>query len=496
MDLFVIVLQVLYVVLTTPLILYAAATTYLIYLFLLHRGKRPQAPVIADAALPKVTIQLPLYNESSVAARLVRSVAALDYPRDRLHIQVLDDSTDGTTEVLQQMLALFAGQGLRIDLIHRTDRTGYKAGALANGLSQTDGEIIAIFDADFLPPRDFLRKTVPYFFLDDRVGVVQTRWGHLNDDDNLLTRTEALMIDGHFAIEQFARSAGDLIFLFNGTCGLWRRSTIIDAGGWHDDTLGEDTDLSFRAQMKGWRFIFVPDVIVPGEVPPNLLAFRVQQARWSKGTTQVLIKLGWKILRSPLTLRQRIMGLIQLMPYFSQMLALVILLLMPILMVTQGLNGLPLGPLGLFGASVPILYVLSQQALYRNWVARSLMFPVLMICSSGLTINNTLAVIEAILGKRKVFQRTPKFNRMGGSSGEFEVEDNKPVIDATTLIELAVGTYVLFGALLATSLSVALVPYFVMYVVGFYSVAIWSIAERIALRRPPERIIGTEAAEA
>jgi hypothetical protein len=184
------------------------------------------------------------------------------------------------------------------------------------------------------------------------------------------------------------------------------------------------------------------------------------------------------------------------MPYFSQMLALMILLLMPILMITQGLNGLPLGPLGLFGASVPILYVLSQQALYRNWVARSLMFPVLMICSSGLTINNTLAVIEAILGKRKVFQRTPKFNRMGGSSGDFEVEDNKPVIDATTLIELAGGTYALLGALLATSLSVGLVPYFVMYVVGFYSVAIWSIAERIALRRPPELLIGTEAAEA
>jgi cellulose synthase/poly-beta-1,6-N-acetylglucosamine synthase-like glycosyltransferase len=491
MDTLIDILKLIYLLLVIPLVLYALGTTYLLILFILNRHKRPYAPPVADKDLPCVTVQLPLYNERFVAERLIDAVAALDYPRPKLHIQVLDDSTDDTVDLVRERVSRLQAQGLRIDLIHRTDRTGYKAGALENGMHYTDGEFIAIFDADFIPAPDFLRRTVPYFFTDERVGVVQTRWGHLNADDNLLTRSEALMIDGHFAVEQFARSSGDLIFTFNGTCGLWRRKAIEDAGGWQHDTLTEDSDLSFRAQMKGWRFVFVPDVMVPGEVPPHMVAFKQQQARWAKGTTQVLLKLALPLLRSPLSIRKRLMGVLQLLPYPSQPLALAILLLMPALVVTRALHDLPLGPLGLLSVSIPALYVLSQQYLYDNWLKRSLVFPVLMAFSSGLSVNNSRAAISAFLGKSSEFKRTPKFNLGGGASGSApgaatplsrsQIQQYATLIDQTTLWELAFGLYSLFGAVVAAVFAPSMIPYFVLYVIGFFSVAIWSIVDRRSL---------------
>lgn len=477
-------LKVFYILLTIPLLLYALGTIYLLYLFIRHRSEKPQAPALRDDELPCVTVQLPLYNERFVAERLIDAVAVLDYPRDRLHIQVLDDSTDETYALLHERVTQLKTQGLNIDLIHRTDRTGYKAGALENGMKYTKGEFIAIFDADFVPQKDFLRKTVPYFFLDKRIGVVQTRWGHLNPNDNLLTRSEALMIDGHFAVEQFARSSGDLIFTFNGTCGLWRRAAIVDAGGWQHDTLTEDSDLSFRAQMKGWRFLFVPDVMVPGEVPPHMVAFKQQQARWAKGTTQVLLKLALPLAKSPLSLRKRIMGILQLMPYPSQPLALCILLLMPIMIMTHALTDLPLGPLGMLSATIPIMYVLSQQMLYKNWVQRSFVFPILMIFSSGMTVNNSSAAISAFLGQRSEFKRTPKFNLNGEkkSINMKQIKQYAALVDKSTIWELIFGSYALFGALLSSLLSPSLIPYFAMYVLGFFSVALWSIRDRYTLQ--------------
>ncbi|MBX3065575.1 MAG: glycosyltransferase family 2 protein [Anaerolineae bacterium] len=436
---------------------------------------------MAENQLPPVTVQLPLFNERYVAARLIDAVAALDYPRDRLHIQVLDDSTDDTPDLLKTQIEQLRSRGLRIDLIHRTDRTGYKAGALENGMLQTDGEFIAIFDADFVPTPDFLRKTVPYFYADPRIGVVQTRWGHLNPDDNLLTRSEALMIDGHFAVEQFARSAGDLIFTFNGTGGLWRRATIEDAGGWQHDTLTEDSDLSFRAQMRGWKFLFVPDVMVPGEVPPQMVAFKQQQARWAKGTTQVLRKHWLSLLRSRLSLRKRIMGVLQLLPYPSQPLALGLLILMPLLILTQSLKDLPLGPLGLLSAAVPILYILSQQSLYDNWLKRSMVFPLLMVFSSGLTVNNSRAALSAFIsGRPEEFKRTPKYNLGGGrpATRVKQAGQYAQLVDRNTVWELLFGCYALGGALLAYNRAPGLVAYFLLYVLGFFSVAGWSIADR------------------
>ena len=483
MNTLLVLLKIVYVLLTIPLLLYGLGTIYLIYLFIRHRHEKPQAPILKDVELPYVTVQLPLYNEQFVAERLLTAVSVLDYPRDRLHIQVLDDSTDETVELVRERVAQLKAQGLPIDVIHRTDRTGYKAGALENGLKYTKGEFVAIFDADFVPDPDFLRKTVPYFYIDKRIGVVQTRWGHLNPNDNLLTRSEALMIDGHFAVEQFARSSGDLIFTFNGTCGLWRRCTIEDAGGWQHDTLTEDSDLSFRAQMKGWRFLFVPDVMVPGEVPPHMVAFKQQQARWAKGTTQVLLKLALPLAKSPLSLRKRVMGILQLMPYPSQPLALCILLLMPIMILTHALTDLPLGPLGILGAIVPIMYVLSQQMLYKNWVQRSFVFPILMIFSSGMTVNNSGAALSAFLGQRSEFKRTPKFNLNGEKKINLtQIKQYAGLVDKSTVWELIFGSYALFGAMIASLLSPSLIPYFAMYVVGFFSVAIWSIRDRVALQ--------------
>lgn len=494
-------LKVVYLALTLPLALYALGTLYLLILYITNRHKRPYAPPLAEDRLPNVTVQLPLYNEHFVAERLIDAVVALDYPHHKLHIQVLDDSTDDTLDLMRARVQELRARGRRIDLIHRTDRAGFKAGALDNGLKHSDGEFIAIFDADFVPPPDFLRRTVPYFFADERIGVVQTRWGHLNPDDNLLTRSESLMIDGHFAVEQFARSSGDLIFTFNGTCGLWRREAIEDAGGWQHDTLTEDADLSFRAQMRGWRFVFVPDVMVPGEVPPHMIAFKQQQARWAKGTTQVLLKLAVPLLRSKLSLRKRIMGVLQLMPYPSQPLALAILLLMPAMIATQALRDMPLGPLGLLSAVVPALYILSQRHLYRNWVSRSLIFPALMIFSSGLTVNNSRAAISAFRGKASEFVRTPKYN-LGSAQGRglaaavkrstaqahsrsqsrSQIKPYAMLVDPTTWWELGFGLYALFGTIVAAVLAPSMILYFLLYVLGFFSVAAWSIWDRRAMQ--------------
>lgn len=473
-------LRLIYLLLLAPFILYALGVLYLLSLYLRYHRHRFQPPSIDRLHLPCVTVQLPLYNERYVARRLIEAVARLDYPCDRLHVQVLDDSTDDTTELISAQIRRLQAEGLRIDLIRRTNRMGYKAGALAHGLTQTDGQFIAIFDADFVPRPDFLLKTVPYFMCDGQIGVVQGRWGHLNAFDNLLTRSQALMLDGHFAVEQFARSAGGLIFSFNGTCGLWRRSCIEDAGGWQHDTLTEDADLSIRAQIKGWRFVFVPDVVVPGEVPPQMAAFKQQQARWAKGTTQVLLKLALPLLRSKLSLRKRIMGFLQLLPYPTQLLNLGILLLMPAMMLTQSLSGLPLGPLGLLSFTIPLMYLLSQQALYSNWLQRSLIFPVLMIFSTGMVVNNSRAALSAFLGRPGEFKRTPKFHLEGNKNGNTNPWRGKryaALIDKNVVWEIGFGLYALAGAALAWYLSPSLIIYFLLYAVSFLSVAGWSIAD-------------------
>jgi len=480
-------LRFVYLACIITLALYTCGQIYVLFVYLRHyyadRRHKLDTAAFRDDQLPRVTVQLPLFNERYVARRIIDTVAAMDYPRHKLHIQVLDDSTDDTLETTQSRVAQLKADGLDIELIHRVDRKGYKAGALANALTRTDADLIAIFDADFIPARDFLRRTVPYFLTDERIGVVQTRWGHLNDDYNLLTRSQALAIDAHFAVEQYARSAGDLLFSFNGTCGIWRRQCIEDAGGWEADTLTEDFDLSYRAQIKGWRFKFVRDVVVPGEIPAQIYAYKQQQSRWAKGSTQVLMKLFWPLLRSDLSWRKRILGVLQLFQYTIQPVMLLTVLLTPLMMLTNSLDGLSIAPLGFLGLAAPALCILGQQALYPDWAWRSLYFPLLMIFSSGMTVNNSRAAVSALLRRPGEFKRTPKFSMMGKANrqvrGTYSARTGSDI-----LWEFVFGLYTLFGGLVAQEVAPSFVPYFFLYSTALFSIAAWSIADRIAAQRP------------
>src|SRR5436190_8625966 len=279
---------------------YGVHRYFIIYLFLKHRKREP-IPLGRFEQLPKVTVQLPIFNEIYVVERLLRSVSELDYPRDRLQIQVLDDSTDDTREITANCAAELRQRGFDVELIHRLERTGFKAGALERGLATARGEFVCILDADFVPPTYLLRKTVD-FFTDPKVGMIQTRWGHLNRGYSLLTRVQAMFLDGHLVLEQTARSRSGRFFNFNGTAGLWRKSCIEQAGGWQHDTLTEDLDLSYRAQLAGWKFIFLPDVVTPAELPVDMNGFKSQQHRWTKGSIQTCKKLLPKIWRSKLPL--------------------------------------------------------------------------------------------------------------------------------------------------------------------------------------------------
>ena len=480
--------------------MYACGQIYLLYTYvrhqLTHTERRTRALPLceADASVPRVTVQLPLYNERYVARRIIEAAAALDYPRDRLHIQVLDDSTDDTTELIQSRITQLQSEGLHIDLIHRSNRTGYKAGALANGLSRTDGEFIAIFDADFIPRPDFLKRTVPYFFADECIGVVQARWGHLNGADNLLTRSQTLAIDAHFAVEQFARSASRLLFSFNGSCGLWRRRCIEESGGWQADTLTEDFDLSYRAQLRGWRFVFVRDVVVPGEVPPQIQAYTQQQARWALGSTQVLLKLGVPLLTSDLSLRQRIMGFLQLCQYAIQPVMLLAVMLTPLMILTHSLVNLSIAPLGVVGFGAPMLCIFGQQALYYDWVKRSFYFPALMVFSSGLAVNNSRAVLAALLGRRFEFHRTPKFH-IEGKPNRWQRSRYAAAIRNDVIWEVAFAIYMLLAMALSYEVEPSFVPYFLLYALAFLIVAGWGLKDRWSMQRPVQRARSAEAAE-
>src|SRR5450432_314285 len=484
----IILLKSVYVACVLLLAIYTCGQLYLLYTYIRHVHLRTSAqpqnavPELAEEMLPRVTVQIPLYNERYVARRIIDAAALLDYPPDLLHIQILDDSTDDTVELIQGRIAQLKDEGVRIDLIHRADRSGYKAGALANGLHFTDGEFIAIFDADFVPEPAFLRQTVPYFLTDPKVGVVQTRWGHLNENDNLLTHSQALAIDGHFAVEQVARSRGDLIFSFSGSCGVWRRTCIESAGGWQSDTLTEVFDLSYRAHLEGWRFVYVRDVVVPGEIPPHMAAYKQQQARWAKGSTQVLLKLAWPLLASKLSIRKRIMGVLQLFQYTIHPVMLLTLILSPLMLLTHSVNELSIAPLGLLGVGVPMLCILGQQALHGDWLRRSAYFPMLMIFSSGLMVNNSRAAVSALLGKQSEFTRTPKFH-LTGKASNWKRSQYVPKVSKDMLWEVGFGLYALFGAVVAYRVAPSFIPYFLLYTAAFFSVAGWGFADRLVLPR-------------
>jgi cellulose synthase/poly-beta-1,6-N-acetylglucosamine synthase-like glycosyltransferase len=457
---------------------------YLVYLYMKNKDRHP-VPAGQFDALPAVTIQLPIYNEMYVADRLIDAVCELDYPNELLEIQVLDDSTDETRSVAEQAVRRNAARGLDIKYVHRTDRSGFKAGALEAGLTVARGEYIAIFDADFIPPSDFLRRTIQHF-TDPQVGMVQARWGHINQDYSLLTKIQSILLDGHFVLEHGSRNRGGLFFNFNGTAGIWRRTAIADAGGWQHDTLTEDLDLSYRAQLRGWRFVFLQDLLAPAEVPVEMNAFKSQQHRWAKGSIQTCRKLLPRILQSNLPLAVKAEAFFHLSANFNYLLMCVLSVLMVPSMVIRynmGWYEMLLIDIPLFfaaTASVANFYMVCQRELHSDWTTRLKYLPFLMSIGIGLTVNNTKAVLEALFNRQSDFARTPKY-RIERSEDEWIGKKYRQNFTVQPMIELALGLY--FTATVFYALSNGIygtLPFLVLFQIGFLYTGLLSIVQQYA----------------
>jgi cellulose synthase/poly-beta-1,6-N-acetylglucosamine synthase-like glycosyltransferase len=443
-------------------------------MYLKHRKRLPREPAQKFAELPRVTVQLPLYNERYVVARLLEEICKLEYPRELLQIQVLDDSTDETHPYTERLCYELAAQGHPIEYKHRRNRHGYKAGALQEGLASATGEFVAVFDADFLPPADFLLRTI-HFFADPEIGVVQTRWSYLNREYNILTQVEAMLLDGHFVLEHGARCGGGLFFNFNGTAGIIRRQMIDDAGGWQHDTLTEDSDLSYRAQLKGWRFVYLMGLDCPSELPIETYGFQVQQSRWAKGLTQVARKLLPAIFRASIPWRVKLEAFLHLTPNISYPLMIVVsALMMPVMIIRfymgwfqMVLLDLPLILASFF--SIAAFYLLAQKELYpKTWWKSVFFLPMLMAAGVALTISNSRAVIEAIFGIQTSFARTPKY-AIGTEKVKRAAQAYRRRSGLLPLIEIAVGSYFLFMVSWAIdSYNFLSVPFLMLFVSGYY----------------------------
>lgn len=467
------VVKAVYAISAVLLAIYGLQAIILSIIYLRHRGERPAPPAITD--WPTVTIQLPLYNEMYVAERLLSAVAGIQYPRDRLQIQVLDDSTDETTEILARQVAGYQRAGIDIVLIHRDVRTGYKAGALQEALGGARGEFIAIFDADFLPPADFLLRTIPHFHGKAQLGMLQTRWGHTNREMSSLTRAQAIALDGHFIVEQTGRQRGGLFMSFNGTAGIWRRACIDASGGWSADTLCEDLDLSYRAQIAGWRCLFLPDVESPAEIPPQMAALKRQQARWAQGSIQCLLKLWRPVLTSDRPATTRLMGLVHLGAYIAHPMTLLLLLMLLPLLLSEGGIHLPLAYLSIASFGPPVMHTIGQKTLHRDWASRLLRFPILMLIGTGLAWKNTLAVGKGLLRRPAAFRRTPKFQATGGASG-WEWNRYALGLDWSSFGEIAMMLYA--GVAIAVAVTQGnwyIVPFLCLYLFGFGYVGLYDI---------------------
>jgi cellulose synthase/poly-beta-1,6-N-acetylglucosamine synthase-like glycosyltransferase len=442
--------------------------------------KKQQSRVTPDfdlASAPKVTVQLPMFNEMYVAERIIETVAEMDYPRDKFQIQVLDDSTDETKDIIANKCAEVAARGINIQHVHRTDRTGYKAGALDAAMDKVEGEFIAIFDADFVPSRDFLLRTIPYFQADN-VGVVQTRWGHLNKDYSLLTELQAFGLNGHFAIEQGGRNVSGHYINFNGTAGVWRRSTIDDAGGWEHDTITEDLDLSYRAQMKGWRFVYLEEVESPAELPITMSALKSQQHRWMKGGAEVFIKM-WKRLATTkgLKIGDRIHGLAHLFNSSVFFFILILSLLsLAVLHIKDSFSDLNIYiKYGMYFFSSTIFLAFYYWNSFRDkrgnffgdlfrFLGRFVQF---LTVSMALGLSNAVAVIEGYLGIKSSFVRTPKFN----VAKKDEFKGNKYDKKSLSIINILEGTFMVVFGFTAVNRAIygdlGMVPFHVMLAVGY-----------------------------
>lgn len=411
-----IILAVLYAVAMIVLTFYGGNLLWMSIMVARSSNPTPAPQINPAGSWPRVTVQIPIYNETTLAKRVIDACAAIKYPRDQLQLQVLDDSTDETVGIVRQAVADWKAHGLDICHIHRADRTGFKAGALSQGLESATGDLIAVFDADFVPPQDFLRALVP-LMEEPKLGMIQARWSHLNANSSLLTKMQAWSLDTHFAVEHVARSASGCFINFNGTAGLWKRSCIIDSGGWHSDTLAEDLDLSYRAQLRGWTFRYIHELEAPAELPVTLGALRIQQTRWTKGTAETARKLLRTLWKASIPLKAKVQGTIHMTAHLVYPCLLIAAVLHPLLLFQQangfgpgdlyfGLMGL--GLIGLLGFFLAQMF--AQRQLYPDWWRRLRFFPVFMAGSMGLAVSNTRALWSAWRKSVTPFERTPKVN--------------------------------------------------------------------------------------
>jgi cellulose synthase/poly-beta-1,6-N-acetylglucosamine synthase-like glycosyltransferase len=457
---------------------------YLVYQYMKHKDRAPGPPPPIDE-WPVVTIQLPIFNEMYVVDRLIDAVCKIDYPKEKLEIQVLDDSTDETRDIAELAVRRQEARGFDIKYIHRTDRTGYKAGALDKALKVARGRFIAIFDADFVPPSEFLTRTVPFLVASPRLALVQARWGHLNHDYSLLTRIQAILLDGHFILEHGGRNRSGCFFNFNGTAGVWRREAIDDAGGWQHDTLTEDLDLSYRAQLRGWQFLFVPDLVCPAEVPVEMNAFKSQQHRWAKGSIQTCRKLLPYILQADVPLKVKAEAFFHLTANFNYVLMVLLSILMFPAMYfrySMGWTEMLLIDVPLFAAataSVINFYLVSQREAYPDWRSRVKYLPLVMALGIGLAVNNTRALIEALFGEPGEFTRTPKYG-IERSQDDWQHKKYHQSMPIQPLIEIALGIYFTGTVLYALAHGIyGTLPFLMLFQFGFLYAGLMSLFQQI-----------------
>ncbi len=470
------------------LAIYGLHRGHLLMLHLRHRDDHlaPHAR-FEENGLPLVTVQLPIFNEMYVVERLLESVASLNYPADRLEIQVLDDSTDETTRIARAKVAELRERGIDVAYLHRTNRTGYKAGALEAGARSAKGELVMVFDADFVPGPAILREMIDYF-TDPRVGMVQARWDHLNRHYSMLTECQSMFLDGHFVIEHAARNRSGRFFNFNGTAGIWRKTAIADAGGWQHDTVTEDMDLSFRAQLRGWRFVYLPDVVAPAELPCEMNGFKGQQFRWAKGSVQTGRKLLGRIFTAAVPLKVKLEAFFHLTNNFAYFFLMILALLqLPNMLLRQRIDHpeLLLLDVPLFGAtcvSIAAFYIVAHRALHGNVAAVLTRLPLMMALGIGLSLNNSRAVIEALFGEGVEFVRTPKHGVTDQDGGDHKRKRYTAPATLYSLVELALGAYFVATLILAVvTSSWASLPFVSLFAIGFLYVGGSSLAESHAL---------------
>jgi len=481
------------------LFLYGINNYYMIYLFLRKVRKETSGNQEflkqfwldhSNDMLPKVTTQLPVYNERHVVERLIKAVVNIDYPKEFHEIQVLDDSNDETRDIVSTLVNKYSARGFNIKHIVRDNRDGFKAGALNLGMEKAEGEFLAIFDADFVPDKDFLYDTIPFFYERPKVAIVQTRWGHINRNYSLLTIAQSIGMDGHFIIEQGARTWNGLYMNFNGTAGVWRREAIIDSGGWHFDTLTEDLDLSYRAQLKGWKTKFLFDVVAPSELPVDINAYKSQQHRWAKGSIQTAKKILPQVFKTNDSLIKKVEAFIHLNQYMVHpMMIILALLSFPLILLLKAqmsnmsvsLTMIILIFLISMGAFAPtFLYIVAQKKGYKDWLKRCMFIPALMVIGCGIAINNTKAVLEALFNIKSDFIRTPKYGVIKRGRNILVKNYSLP-LQVFFISEILLSAYCFMGFMQYTSnKKFVFGPFLLMYAIGFLYVGILSLFQKFS----------------